>query len=182
MIAMSCPAAAAVQVEASNSALTLLGEFGPGTYQYNTTGIIGMAGPVGTGFDVNADGTPQGVITVAGYEYFNPAGADNDYGTFGPAGPGINLGALAGRFSNGGTNFQLGQSGSFTLASTASLFGFVNDTYYQNNSGSFTFSASAVSGPVPEPGTWAMMLCGFGALGFSMRRRRKDNARVRFAF
>jgi hypothetical protein len=25
---------------------------------------------------------------------------------------------------------------------------------------------------VPEPGTWAMMLLGFGAIGFSMRRRR----------
>jgi len=25
---------------------------------------------------------------------------------------------------------------------------------------------------VPEPGTWAMMLIGFGAIGFSMRRRR----------
>ena len=28
-------------------------------------------------------------------------------------------------------------------------------------------------GAVPEPGTWAMMLLGFGAIGFSMRRRRK---------
>ena len=26
---------------------------------------------------------------------------------------------------------------------------------------------------VPEPGTWAMMLLGFGAVGFSMRRRRQ---------
>ncbi len=26
--------------------------------------------------------------------------------------------------------------------------------------------------PVPEPGTWAMMLMGFGAVGFAMRRRK----------
>ena len=31
------------------------------------------------------------------------------------------------------------------------------------------FGAAAV----PEPGTWAMMLLGFGAVGFSMRRRRR---------
>jgi hypothetical protein len=28
---------------------------------------------------------------------------------------------------------------------------------------------------VPEPGTWAMMLMGFGLAGFAMRRRRRDN-------
>lgn len=35
-----------------------------------------------------------------------------------------------------------------------------------------SFSASAVSAAVPEPGTWAMMLLGFGAIGYAMRRRR----------
>ena len=30
----------------------------------------------------------------------------------------------------------------------------------------------AVTTAVPEPGTWAMMLLGFGAVGFGMRRRR----------
>lgn len=30
-----------------------------------------------------------------------------------------------------------------------------------------------VTGGVPEPGTWAMMLLGFGAMGFSIRRRRR---------
>jgi hypothetical protein len=27
--------------------------------------------------------------------------------------------------------------------------------------------------PVPEPGTWAMMLLGFGAMGLVIRRRRR---------
>ncbi|MCY7279394.1 MAG: PEPxxWA-CTERM sorting domain-containing protein [Sphingomonas bacterium] len=34
-----------------------------------------------------------------------------------------------------------------------------------------TISRAAVSA-VPEPGTWAMMLIGFGAIGFAARRRR----------
>ena len=31
---------------------------------------------------------------------------------------------------------------------------------------------------VPEPGTWAMMLMGFGAAGFAMRRRRRDGSKL----
>ncbi|HET6941946.1 MAG TPA: PEPxxWA-CTERM sorting domain-containing protein [Sphingomicrobium sp.] len=31
----------------------------------------------------------------------------------------------------------------------------------------------AVPPGVPEPSTWAMMLLGFGAIGFSMRHRRR---------
>lgn len=35
--------------------------------------------------------------------------------------------------------------------------------------------------PIPEPGVWAMMLIGFAAMGFSLRRREKTKLRVRFA-
>lgn len=39
-------------------------------------------------------------------------------------------------------------------------------------------------GAVPEPGTWAMMLLGFGAIGFGMRRRKSAEGakRVRIAY
>lgn len=42
--------------------------------------------------------------------------------------------------------------------------GFPNSVYYDN------FIARV--GGVPEPGTWAMMLLGFGAIGYSSRRRK----------
>ena len=35
--------------------------------------------------------------------------------------------------------------------------------------------------PVPEPATWAMLLLGFGGVGYAMRRNRKVTARIRFA-
>jgi hypothetical protein len=38
-----------------------------------------------------------------------------------------------------------------------------------------------VSSAVPEPTTWAMMLIGFGAVGYSMRRRKVGYARVQAA-
>jgi hypothetical protein len=41
-------------------------------------------------------------------------------------------------------------------------------------SGTLSFASVAA---VPEPGTWALMLLGFGAVGSSMRRQRKDAAR-----
>lgn len=37
-------------------------------------------------------------------------------------------------------------------------------------SGNLTFAAA----PVPEPGTWALMLLGFGALGLMVRYRRRE--------
>lgn len=37
-------------------------------------------------------------------------------------------------------------------------------------------SEASVTGPVPEPATWATMLLGFGAIGFTMRRRRPEFA------
>jgi hypothetical protein len=44
--------------------------------------------------------------------------------------------------------------------------------------GSLAFSAANA---VPEPGTWAMMLLGFGAMGVSLRRRRKPNQIMQIA-
>jgi hypothetical protein len=36
-----------------------------------------------------------------------------------------------------------------------------------------SFGGSISFGAIPEPATWAMMLLGFGAVGFAMRRRRQ---------
>lgn len=56
---------------------------------------------------------------------------------------------------------------------------------YTNGSGNFYLAVGVsvvskdLAPAVPEPGTWALMVIGFGAVGFSMRRRQK--AAIRFA-
>jgi PEP-CTERM motif len=47
--------------------------------------------------------------------------------------------------------------------------------------GAFGGSVAFVAGAVPEPATWLMMLLGFGAIGYSMRGKKKSGPRVQFA-
>jgi hypothetical protein len=51
-------------------------------------------------------------------------------------------------------------------------------TFLNNNDGAGVrfqnMSYNSVAGGVPEPATWAMMLVGFGAIGASMRHRRRS--------
>ena len=53
----------------------------------------------------------------------------------------------------------------------------LND-YFANNPGwsHLDFFDTGGTRAVPEPATWAMMILGFGAVGFSLRRRRKATA------
>lgn len=44
------------------------------------------------------------------------------------------------------------------------------------------YSGNLSATSVPEPATWAMMLAGFGLIGFAMRRQRQSHPKVRFAF
>jgi hypothetical protein len=68
-------------------------------------------------------------------------------------------------WSNTPTVFNFGTGGSFSLALQDATFGTPGSARV---SGTFTYLTAAV----PEPDTWAMMLLGFGAVGFAMRRRR----------
>jgi hypothetical protein len=45
--------------------------------------------------------------------------------------------------------------------------------YTANMATAGNISGNAAFYPVPEPGTWALMLLGFGGIGMAMRRRRR---------
>lgn len=48
----------------------------------------------------------------------------------------------------------------------------VNINGFRLSSTQYAFEIDTVAGAVPEPATWAMMLGGFGLIGFAARRRR----------
>ncbi len=66
----------------------------------------------------------------------------------------------------GGTGFYLGTTGGFSSSGTLSFAG-QQPTVNQAFAGSL-----AVPAAVPEPGTWLMLIAGFGLVGAGMRRRR----------
>lgn len=71
-----------------------------------------------------------------------------------------------------GTQYQvLGTSftGSFSSAGTLQLFFW--DENNGDNTGDITVHINAAAGAVPEPATWALMLLGLGAVGFTVRCR-----------
>lgn len=58
---------------------------------------------------------------------------------------------------------------SFGYGRTTTVSG--GTTLFLNDSGNPFIAAQVISAAVPEPTTWAMMLFGFGTIGFAMRRR-----------
>lgn len=96
----------------------------------------------------------------------------------------------------GGTQFDLSANTNFnnfsrnisfdtflTQAQIADMAhgGAINRSASQPNTIAFATSLPTVTPAVPEPATWAMMIAGFGMVGFAMRRRQKMSTIVRFA-
>jgi hypothetical protein len=87
-----------------------------------------------------------------------------------PGGGGTNITSVTGTGNNLTLNTGLLTAGTlYRLTYTGNL------TTAGNISGNATFTA------VPEPATWAMMLLGFGGIGFAMRRRRRGLALAQIA-
>ena len=99
--------------------------------------------------------------------------------------------------ANLGTNTLLGTSGVngpgqdnylMLLGQSVPVGSYIVGFLAQSNSSGTGYGATANSGailitnpPVPEPATWAMMLAGFGATGFAMRRTRRKNLLAQIA-
>ncbi len=102
------------------------------------------------------------------YVKINASGTTIDFGQtlFGDVIVGIHFGGANGQANNvgNGTGFFLFHFDDPVDFFTTSIPGLSGAVLYTNNT----------PPEVPEPATWAMMLMGFGATGFALRRRRKD--------
>jgi hypothetical protein len=84
---------------------------------------------------------------------------------------------------NTGPNGALEQGGLLNVPITFGVQNVLTVNYESRGEGAFSgvlsFSPTA---PIPEPATWAMMLVGFGAIGFAMRRRNAVTRNVNLNF
>lgn len=118
-----------------------------------------------------------GVRYDIGFDYYAPAnGISNPFdATLGFLVNGASVGSVLTAGSPSGTPAQtwLNFSSSFVATST----GAQNVAFRFNGGGvtaaDFGVDRVYVTAAVPEPGTWALMLIGFGAVGASMRRTRR---------
>lgn len=93
-------------------------------------------------------------------------------------------------FSNGVSSFvvpitALGSGAAATLSNIPIFAGNVNTlsvNWTATGNASYGGNLTFIPGGIPEPMTWAMMILGFAAIGFAMRRRNQEAARVRYAF
>ena len=124
--------------------------------------------------DSNPTPTRSSVSSLTGDQTF----FDNVAGTFGGVDgfANINFGnGLAAALNIGSANLDFTQFvGGPLFTGTSANPVFSEGTFNLRSivSGNSTLRISAVAAAVPEPGTWAMVLIGFGAVGYSMRRRK----------
>ena len=170
-LAVNSPASAATSITGDFNILNGSPSASGGmiTFLLNNDGTIG-ANLLSTGSDIVGFGFNSNTNLVeAGFnptQPFNTQGWSDMYGT---QHSGFFL-----CFSACGTSetWTIGQANQFTdvlqsISGSTSRYDF-----FLYDSGLNQWAANAHTGAVPEPATWAMMLLGFGGIGFAMRRRR----------
>jgi hypothetical protein len=145
------------------------GTFGStaGNLAHEDSQYLDLVGQGGTG------SISQDILTTPGQAYnLTFAYSHNLFTDVAFASALVSIDGLAGIVTHSsGTNADLDWrifSGGFVATGTTATLSFINLTGGENE-GVFLDAVSLVA--VPEPSTWMMMLVGFGAIGFAMRRK-----------
>lgn len=147
---------------------------GPGTWGTPQDGaqMLDLVGYGATGGIAQSFATTSGATYNLSFYYANnpyPSGVDSAVVTVTGAGSLLSSG-FTHTTSTPSNMDWVHFTGSFTANSSLTTLAF-NETAGGGNAGVFLDNVS-VTGGVPEPTTWAMMLVGFGGLGVALRRRR----------
>ncbi|WP_170318370.1 PEPxxWA-CTERM sorting domain-containing protein [Sphingomonas sp. PAMC 26621] len=150
--------------------------------------VFDFSGPSGTAvFQLDSNPTPDTFSSFLGSDQL---AFKNVAGIFGGiAGTADNIGFGNGLFATlniNAANVGFSQfSGPALFSGPANAPTFSTGTFVLINpffgNANLTISPAAVAGAVPETATWAMMLVGFGAVGFAMRRRSNVRTTVSYA-
>ena len=132
-----------------------------------TLAAIGTTRDVGAGaysfdFGLTQGANLTGATTYFGFRTANLGVVTYDYQSD----------ALPGAFAVQDTSAGMGATYTFGQGGSA-------DNGYGLNYRAYSINATTAA--VPEPATWAMMMFGFGGLGYAMRRKSEASARIRFA-
>jgi len=163
-IGLMLVAAAALSIAAPANAVTV-------NYQFGGVGSGTMA----------LDNTAPGVYSLLtlnmtlGSANFTQAnsgisGSGSNY-LLGSMNPGCGLGFLGAACSNQNSFFLIFDPALSSQTALPFFWSQVGDILHPNDT--LTLTQYTPTGGVPEPGTWAMMLLGFGGIGLAIRRRRR---------
>lgn len=148
----------------------------------NITGFTKLYGPTGT-VAYSTVANPFGSLSnflassgsVAGYGWGSLYTFASDSGSYGGQTLTITHDDGVSVYVNGSTTALAGFTAGPTSAITESIVLPTGTTSYViaygRENGSPSVLQLSLSGAVPEPATWAMMVLGFGIVGYSMRRR-----------
>ncbi|MFQ3594592.1 MAG: THxN family PEP-CTERM protein [Sphingomonadaceae bacterium] len=139
--------------------------------------------------DVLVDGNPFGTVEfIYAFDHLETPNAANPCADGGPNNAGVNINGCADRvavnfnqasgfFSIGTVDYALDVRGFLINNTPANFFWTVeNATNTAFIRGQVVLRDNA--GVIPEPGTWAMLIAGFGLVGAGLRRRNRDLAKV----